>query len=222
MSQFSLSPYKAIIFDFDGVIGKTMEDNYEAWKLSFAEVGIVFSAHEYYHLEGHKALEVAEHFLNKFKPELLHLKDQLVSQKEKYYRENNSFSFYPMALELLAFCSQTKKTALVTGANRVRLEFTQNLNEETKKVFSHFTTIVTATDVKKGKPDPEPYLMALDFLKVSAKEALVIENAPLGIQSAKAAGINCVGIASTLLASDLKQADVTFKTLADFYSAVKD
>lgn len=220
MSKLSLSSYKAVIFDFDGVIGKTMEDNYEAWKLALGEVGVSFSASEYYLLEGHKALEVSEHFLKKFKPELLDKKNHIVNQKEKYYRENNRFSFYPKAFELLSHCAKNCSTALVTGANRERLEFTKNLNDETKKMFQLFSTIVTATDVKKGKPDPEPYLLALEFLKIKASEALVVENAPLGIQSAKAAGIQCVGIASTLEIGHLKNADWTFQTLADLYQAI--
>ena len=49
--------------------------------------------------------------------------------------------------------------------------------------------MVTGFDVKRGKPDPEPYLMGLEKAGVKAEEAIVVENAPLGVESAKGAGI---------------------------------
>ena len=54
--------------------------------------------------------------------------------------------------------------------------------------------MVTAFDVKHGKPHPEPYLMGLAKAGVSASEAVVIENAPLGVQAAHAAGIYTMAV----------------------------
>jgi beta-phosphoglucomutase-like phosphatase (HAD superfamily) len=54
--------------------------------------------------------------------------------------------------------------------------------------------MVTAFDVKKGKPDPEPYLMALQRGKLKPNEAIVIENAPLGIEAAKAAELFVIAV----------------------------
>ncbi len=59
--------------------------------------------------------------------------------------------------------------------------------------------MVTAFDVKKGKPDPEPYLMALGKGGLKANEAVVIENAPLGVKSAHRAGIFTVGVNTGIL-----------------------
>jgi beta-phosphoglucomutase-like phosphatase (HAD superfamily) len=63
--------------------------------------------------------------------------------------------------------------------------------------------IVSANDVRQGKPNPEPYLMALRKSGYSANEVVVIENAPLGVQSAKAAGIYTIGINTGILADEI-------------------
>lgn len=71
----------------------------------------------------------------------------------------------------------------------------------------HFPTvynrnrIVTAYDVKCGKPHPEPYLIGLEKAGVNPEEAIVIENAPLGIKSAKAAGIFTIAVNTGILAN---------------------
>jgi beta-phosphoglucomutase-like phosphatase (HAD superfamily) len=62
--------------------------------------------------------------------------------------------------------------------------------------------MVTAYDVKKGKPDPEPYLMALEKAGLQPNEAMVVENAPLGVRSAKGAGIFTVAVNTGILSDD--------------------
>ena len=54
--------------------------------------------------------------------------------------------------------------------------------------------MVTAFDVKQGKPNPEPYLMGLRKANIQASEAIVVENAPLGVQAARAAGIFTIAV----------------------------
>jgi beta-phosphoglucomutase len=73
--------------------------------------------------------------------------------------------------------------------------------------------VVTGNDVAHGKPDPEPYRLALNKLEITPGDAVVIENAPLGIESAKAAGIRCIAVATSLPESYLKKADVIFPSM---------
>jgi mannitol-1-/sugar-/sorbitol-6-phosphatase len=67
--------------------------------------------------------------------------------------------------------------------------------------------VVTADDVARGKPAPDPYLRAAELLGVPADACLVIEDAPVGIAAAKAAGATVLGVLSTHAAGDLSQAD---------------
>jgi len=69
-----------------------------------------------------------------------------------------------------------------------------------------FDVMITADDVQRAKPDPEPCLLAAHALKVDPKKCLVIENAPFGIEAALSAGCSVVAICTTLSAEDLSSA----------------
>ena len=73
--------------------------------------------------------------------------------------------------------------------------------------------LVTSDDVTKGKPDPEPYLKGAELLGFSPDECLVIEDAPAGIQSGRAGGMQVIGLASTYPAARLAEADAVARGL---------
>ncbi len=83
---------------------------------------------------------------------------------------------------------------------------------EGKKMFD---AIVAAEDSPKAKPSPEPYLLAARKLGVPPAECTVVENSPLGVRAAKAAGMRCIAITSTLPANYLKEADVVIGRMGD-------
>ena len=72
---------------------------------------------------------------------------------------------------------------------------------------AHAEVLVSADDVSKGKPHPEPYLMGAKLLGVNPTECLVIEDAPAGIRAAHAGGMKAIGITSTYPAPELQEAD---------------
>src|SRR5438445_6624288 len=72
--------------------------------------------------------------------------------------------------------------------------------------------LVTATDVRRGKPDPEPYLRGAQFLGVPASDCLVIEDAPAGIRAGKAAGARVLALRTTASDSELLQAGADWIT----------
>jgi sugar-phosphatase len=76
------------------------------------------------------------------------------------------------------------------------------------------TVLVTADDVKHGKPHPEPYLKGAERLGFAPSECLVIEDAPAGIQAARAGGMKVIGITSTYAAEALRLADAVIARLA--------
>jgi sugar-phosphatase len=73
--------------------------------------------------------------------------------------------------------------------------------------------LVTSDDVTNGKPDPEPYLKGAEGLRYRPAECLVIEDAPAGIQSARAGGMKVLGITSTYAADVLRHADAVIGKL---------
>ena len=99
-------------------------------------------------------------------------------------------------------------------------------SEEVSYISMPFTgvemleAVVTGSDVKNGKPSPEPYLKALKLLRVKAKEAVAIENAPFGVRSAKAAGLRCLALETSLSKEYLKEADAIFPNIKNLLLSV--
>jgi len=71
--------------------------------------------------------------------------------------------------------------------------------------------IFSGADVTHGKPSPEPYLKAIEKLSVRKDRCIVIENAPLGVESTKNAGLYCVAVPTHVSPASLKKADVVFE-----------
>ncbi len=80
--------------------------------------------------------------------------------------------------------------------------------------------MVTAGDITRGKPDPEPYLKGAAALRLQPRECIVIEDAPSGIRSGKAAGTRVLAVPTTYVIEDLREADVILKRLSDLRVAV--
>jgi beta-phosphoglucomutase len=92
--------------------------------------------------------------------------------------------------------------AVVTGGYRDRVS--QIVNEY---FDGYFSAVVTSDDVKRTKPFPEPYLKGATLLGVRPAQCLVIENAPIGIQAAKKAGMKVLAVTTTLTKDYLHEAD---------------
>ncbi len=203
-------PLKAVLFDYDGVTAATPRMNYAAWKHVFAQAGAQIGEREYYLLEGHGPKKVAaalcrSHGIDESKGE------ELSRAKESHMRTLGEPKVYGEIPGLLAFLkSAGLAMGLVTGGSRSRIE-----ESLPPSIRSFYDTIVTSNDVLKTKPDPEPYLKAGEAIGTPPCDTLVVENAPLGIESAKAAGMVCWAISTTLGNSELSRADAIFTSHAD-------
>ena len=201
---------KAILFDFDGVLGRTMEDNFGAWQKAMAGFGVEIEPDDYFPLEGLSLKEVAKRmalprFLNE--EEL----QQIVQKKDEYYLSSNKFEFYSGVEELLKLLkSKNVPVALVTAARLERLKKSLPV-----WFWDMFGFVVTSENGGRGKPYPDPYLSGAEGLGVPIEECVVVENAPLGIESAKAAGAYCVAVLSTLSKEKLTGADEVIDEFKD-------
>ena len=204
---------KAVIFDYDGVLADTMFDNCKAWQDAFAVYGFHMDSIEYYRLEGMGRFQIAEHFIYKYflDPSI---KKDVVEAKEMNYKKNNSFKYYEYVHDIFSFLNEKGiPTAIVTGASRDRIK--EHLDE---KISICLKALVTADDVIHTKPHPEPYLSAATMLGINANECLVIENAILGIDSAKSAGCHCFALETTMSATDLTEADQVFDSHMNLFT----
>jgi beta-phosphoglucomutase len=109
---------------------------------------------------------------------------------------------------LLELKDRQYKLALVTGT---RLEVVNKVLQ--MGLENIFKVIVTGEMVNKGKPNPEPYMNAVDELNARKEDCIVIENAPAGITSAKGAGLTCFAVQTSLSEEYLQDADKIFQDI---------
>jgi HAD superfamily hydrolase (TIGR01509 family) len=198
---------KAILFDFNGVIINDEDIHRQLIDEILLEENLRPSAAEYPELclgrsdraclnniLSRRGRVASDEYLNK-----------LISKKAKNYRQRleqlESLPIYPEIADFLSQIQQRGlRLGLVTGAVRSETEFVL----ERAKIASYFEVIVAGDDIKASKPQPDGYLLAverfnrLDFnLQLSPANCLVIEDTPAGIQAAKTAGMQVVGIANT-------------------------
>lgn len=209
-----MKPFQAIVFDFDGTLAQTMEDHFRAWQAVMAEYGIHLAPEDYYPLEGVKVAELPRRFFAKHHQPPRD-EEALVSKKEQYYLAHHSFAFYPGVEDLIRRLHEKRvPIAVVTAGLLDRLR-----HSVPPGFLEQFSAIVSGEDTQEGKPSPEPYLRGAEKLGVRPEACLVVENAPIGIESAKRAGAYCIALCTTVPRQELRQADEVLETFADLQHA---
>jgi beta-phosphoglucomutase len=210
---------RAVLFDFDGVMADTPKWHVRAWQQILKSIGIDIEPKQVYLNEGQPARVIVARLAQRGESQLSQAEAiQLANRKNKIFRAINKAKPADGATELLTeLKARGIKCALVTGTVVENL-----LNVLGEKFLSQFDTVVTETDVERGKPLPDPYLLAARQLDVDASECVVVENSPSGIQAAKAAGMRCVALTTTLSPDDLDGADYLFGSLRELLDGVDD
>jgi HAD superfamily hydrolase (TIGR01509 family) len=207
---------KGILFDFDGVVLDSMKQHVAGWQYAFKQQGVELTELDIYLMEGMGVKAVVKNVCDKYKiPQ--EIASVLMKIKTEFYKQHLQIEFYYGFFKLLDYLkSQKLKMAVVTGGDRSRIiPFAQ------EHLNGYFKGFVCSDDVRETKPSPEPYLKGLEILELDANKCLVIENAPLGIKSAKAAGIKTIAIETTLDKSYLQQADFIVQSFPEVQSVVE-
>lgn len=185
---------KAVLFDMDGVLFDSMKNHTLAWYKAVTAVGIPCEREEFYHYEGATAKWTIDTLLRRAygreatEEEVI----QLYDLKSKYFNELPEAVVMPRARILVQQVKEAGLTpVLVTGSGQRSL--LGRLEREFPGIFAP-ETMVTAFDVKRGKPDPEPYCKGLEKAGVASYEAMIVENAPLGVKAGVAAGIFTIAV----------------------------
>ena len=215
-SNFPFLPtqFKGILFDFDGVLACTMEDNFRAWHRTFFDFGAEITEKQFYPLEGMRLEEIAAALCSMHG--VFADMQEIFRKKEAYYKEDHSFSLYPGVEEFLERLTNASiSMGMVTGARRERLEHTFP-----SPLLTKFSVIVTGETGGRGKSYPDPYIAGARGIGILPQECIVVENAPLGITSAKAAGAYCIAITSTVFKEVLKEADEVIESFSDLQHTI--
>ncbi|MHB9055609.1 MAG: HAD family hydrolase [Paludibacteraceae bacterium] len=188
-----ISP-KAIFFDMDGVLFDSMPNHSVAWVKTMNEFGLPFTQLEAYMCEGQPGADTVNNAYRKIHGhEATEEERQAIYKvKGKYFDELGEPKRMDYSYELLKkLKEQGYKLYVVTGSGHPTL--LGSLKTYFPGIFEK-ENVISAFDVKQGKPHPEPYLKALAKAGVEPWEALVVENAPLGVMASSAARIFTFGV----------------------------
>ena len=211
---------KAYFFDMDGVLFDSMPRHAVAWEEVMKRHNLPFTARDCYINEGRTGESVIrEAFLNVLgrdaTPEEV---KTIYAEKSAYYHEliKTSTPTIPNVEHVLQWVKNTgDQIWVVTGSGMRTL--LDSLNQVFPSIFQQ-DRMITAYDVIKGKPDPEPYLKAWERSGLTKEQCIVIENAPLGVRSGKAAGLTVYAVNTGILTREylLKEgADCVFDSMAE-------
>ena len=215
--ELTISP-KAVLFDMDGVLFDSMPNHAYAWSHAMTQYGLAMTREEVYMNEGRTGSAtinmLAQHFWGRDATE--EEKQLIYEAKSKVFNTCPEAQPMPGALETLhAVKEKGLKIVLVTGSAQTSL--LEKL-ERSYPGFFHQDLMVTGFDVTLGKPYPEPYLKGLQKAGIKPEEGIVIENAPLGVQSGHAAGIFTIAANTGPLADEVLKkagADVVLPGMMD-------
>lgn len=227
-SKYNLINLKAVLFDMDGVLFDSMPYHAEAWHKVMCENNLHMSREEAYMHEGRTGAGT----INIVSRRVLG-RNATTQETEDIYREKAAiFNSYPEAKPMMGadkVLAKVKKDGLtamvVTGSGQTSL--LERLETNFPNTFKP-ELMVTAFDVKFGKPNPEPYLMALSKGQLTPNEAIVIENAPLGVEAGVAAGIFTIAVNTgplddkVLLDAGANLLFPSMQALADHWEELRD
>ena len=208
---------KAVFFDQDGVLFDSMPFHAKAWEKAMAENELPFTAEQTYRNEGRTGASVVTEAYR-----LVHGIDAPQEVIEAVYAAKSAYfnrltggklpNLIPGIREVLDYLHKKGVQCwVVTGSGQ------RSLLDNLQITFPGiFTGIITAFDVKNGKPDPEPYLKAWERSGFNKSECYVVENAPLGVRAGKAAGLFTIAVNTGILpdsALEAEKADKVFPNM---------
>ena len=206
---------RALIFDFDGLILDTESPRFQAWCEIYEHFNLKFDLASYAKTLGSNN----EHF-NPLTDLAVKVGSMFETQYWKKYQSSREMELLinePLMPGVADYFAQAKKLGLnmAIASSSDRPWVISHLTRF--KLLDYFLVVETMEDVVKVKPEPDLYLKALCDLQLEPQEAIVFEDAPHGIASAKKAGLICVAVPNPVSAQlDLSQADLVMHSFQEF------
>ena len=209
---------KAVLFDMDGVLYDSMPHHAIAWQRSMASFGIHMTEADAYATEGARGIDTIRQMVRQQKGEEITQEraQEMYDEKTRQFHAMGEARVMPGVKELMAqMHRQGLCIGVVTGSgqrpliNRLLTDFADYLDEQ---------HIVTAYDVTRGKPNPDPYLMGMQKAGTKPWQTVVVENAPLGVQAGVAAQAFTIAVNTGPLSDDVLiscGADLLFQQMTD-------
>lgn len=210
---------KAALIDMDGTLYDSMPNHAAAWKRVMNEIGVDLGPEEIYLYEGATGAATIERLI--FRTFGRHAteeeKIELYERKAAYFNELPTVRVMPGAKEMLEIFKKVgMKCVLVTGSGQKSVM--ERVERDFPGIFEKGMRI-SSRDVKCGKPHPEPYIKAMQLARVRPSEAIVIENAPYGVEAGDRAGAFTIGVSTGPIEREILEkagAALVFPSMQDF------
>jgi len=203
---------KTILWDMDGVIADSNPFHFAAWQEVFDRRGINFIKDDFTKLFGTRNDFIIRNILEGEPRE--EDVETIAKEKETNFRGKIKGNVKPLpgAIKLLGTIKKgTFKQALVSSAPEENI----NLIIGELNLEGFFDSVVHGREVTESKPSPQIFLLAAEKLKAEPADCIVIEDSPLGVKAAKAAGMRCLAVTNTHPEQELKEADKVVHSLED-------
>lgn len=191
MKNLAMDQFSALIFDLDGTLVDSMTLHNQIWQELIRSFGFELSEKVLHELAGVPNVKTVEEFNRRFAWNLN--PEQVSSKKEEMVLQQlHRMTPIESTLKIAWDHWQKKPMAVVSGGSRSLVESTlRSLN-----IISLFPVIVTAESTSRGKPHPDPFLLAAKQLNQAPEKCLVFEDGSAGITAAQACGMSVVKVKS--------------------------
>jgi HAD superfamily hydrolase (TIGR01509 family) len=212
---------RALIFDFNGIIVDDEPIHFKLFQRVLGEEGITLTEEVYY--ARYLGFDDRGAFMAGFRENSRSLADEklaeLIDRKAAYYQQaiRDHVVIFPGVKKLIYELATSVPLALASGA--LRHEIATILT--TAGLLNYFQVVVSAEDVKQGKPEPEIFLTVLAKLnagvsqQIEPADCVVIEDSKEGIRGARRAGMKCLAVTNSHPAELLSEANAVVKSLEE-------
>ncbi len=215
---------RAVVFDFDGVLANSEPLHLEGLRAALAVRGLALPTDDYYaHFLGYNDEDalgaMSAHYQWKLsEADVTSLVDAKVQRMAALLATPDVL--YADAVRCVQRLTACLPLAIASGAKRAEIELVLEANH----LSGAFRCVVASGETPRSKPAPDPYLRAIHLLQEAGavprnpqavSHCVAIEDSAWGIQSAKAAGLRCIGITTSYAAWELKEADWVVNSLAE-------
>jgi beta-phosphoglucomutase len=195
----------------DGTIVNSLPFHKQAWQETFAKRGKDFTEEDFQWANGRRNEEIIPHFLARKMP--LAEVNLIANEKEAAFRRlvKDRIKALPGVIELIKSLASEFQLAIVSSTPEENIE----LITKTLGIKNYFSLFVNGDDVKDGKPSPQGFLLGAKKLGVEPQNCVVMEDAIVGVQAAKRAGMHCIAVANTCPRADIAEADIVVDSLEE-------
>tara|TARA_Y100000590_G_scaffold461033_1_gene621709 strand:- start:1102 stop:1752 length:651 start_codon:yes stop_codon:yes gene_type:complete len=202
---------KAILFDMDGVVVDSEKLYSQSENKLLNQYGVKFSDADWLQIKGCTEKQFYDLIYSKF--DISISRNQLMIKGREFLKEifTQKLNYMNGFLKLHTIIKKKYKLALVTSTGK---ELVQHINQ-ILSIENKFDLIITSHDTDLHKPNPKPYLMAMENFKLNANQCIVIEDSIQGIKAGQAAGCKVIALEGSLEKKFLKDADHIIENLLD-------